>query len=230
MVRTPSQAIAKALTITHGYGGMCLAFVQDCFGATPTQPSAIACWNSSPRKHPATSTNGIPVGAPIFFAPHGSPYGHVALYLGGGIMRTTNSATGRIHSDPVSLWTGTYGYRLLGWTGDIEGQDIPGLAGTAAQQKGTDMVTEQEMKAIAAQVWSYVYGQSTTTFNYLTNTYDRVQDARKEIAELKAQNAGLSEALKTLATNQGADPTAVAKAVSDAVSAKLKDLKISVES
>lgn len=125
MVNTPSQAIAKANSITTGYGGLCLAFVQDCYGAAAVEPSAIAAWNNSDHKHPTTSLDGIPVGAPIYFS-GGGPYGHVAIYLGGGLMRTTNSTDNLIHTDPVGTWQG-WGYTLLGWTEDIEGQMIPGL-------------------------------------------------------------------------------------------------------
>lgn len=129
MVNTPSQAIIKANSIKVGYSGMCLAFVQDCYNAKAVEPSALQCWNNSRHKHVLTNLGQlgtVPAGAPLFMT-DGNPYGHVALYLGGGLMRTTNSATGRIHTDPVSLWVNSYGYRLQGWTEDIEGQLIPGL-------------------------------------------------------------------------------------------------------
>ena len=132
-INTPQQAIAKANTITTGYGGYCLKFVQDCYNAKAVEPSAIAAWNNSRHRHPTTSLAGIPVGAPIYFS-GGGPYGHVAIYLGNGMMRTTNSTDNRIHTDPVSLWTGSYGYTLLGWTEDIENQTIPGLTTNTGSQ------------------------------------------------------------------------------------------------
>ncbi|MEE8725140.1 MAG: NlpC/P60 family protein [Bifidobacterium crudilactis] len=137
MINTREQAIAKSQTITKGYAGMCLAFVKDCYNAQAVHPSAISAWNTSTHKHATTDLSGIPRGAPIFFAPHGSPYGHVAIYLGDGTMRTTNSSTGLIHTDPVSIWTHQYGYTLLGWTDDIEGQLIPEST-TTQQTTGDD--------------------------------------------------------------------------------------------
>lgn len=126
-IATPAQAIAKANSIHSGYAGMCLKFVQDCYNAAARFPSALAAWQGSTSRHAlGKSVSGVPQGAPLYMA-DGNPAGHVAIYLGGGRMRTTNSADGRIHTDPVSLWTGKYGYRLQGWTGDIEGQSIPGL-------------------------------------------------------------------------------------------------------
>lgn len=123
-IRTPAGAIAKANTIHVGYGGMCLQFVRICFNAPSRYASAISAWNNSPYKHRTTSTTGIPVGAPIYFS--GSKYGHIAIYLGNGMMRTTHGSTNRIGNDRVSAWAG-YGFRLLGWTEDINGYRIPGL-------------------------------------------------------------------------------------------------------
>lgn len=125
-INTTSKALQKAYSITRGYGGYCLLFVQTCYNASPRYPSAISAWNASNRKHETSNTNSIPVGAPIWFAPHGSPYGHVAIYAGNGNMRTTNSSTGLIHTDSVSRWQKS-GYKLLGYTDDIEGQSIPDL-------------------------------------------------------------------------------------------------------
>lgn len=137
MALSPSQAIAKANGITSGYGGMCLMFCRVAYGVpNGTYPSAAAAWAASPTRHDTGNLNGIPVGAPIYFAQNGNPYGHVAIYLGNGLMRTTNSADNRIHTDPVSKWQG-WGYRLLGWTEDIDGAHINGLTASGGSLSGT---------------------------------------------------------------------------------------------
>lgn len=131
MVNTPQKALARANALSAGYAGLCLAFVSGyCYQAAARYPSAIAAWNASAHKVRTSDTRQIPVGAPIFFS--GSKYGHVAVYAGGGLMRTTNSRTGKIHTNTVSSWIAA-GYTLLGYTTDIEGQAIPGLSsGTAS--------------------------------------------------------------------------------------------------
>lgn len=149
MVNTSGTALARANAITKGYGGMCLAFVQACYNAQARYGSAIAAWNASTHKHATASTSSIPVGAPIFFSPHGSPYGHVAIYAGNGRMRTTNSATGRIHTDKVATWQ-SWGYKLLGWTSDIENQTIPNL-----EKSSTMAISAADAKKIAKEVWNY---------------------------------------------------------------------------
>lgn len=127
MVNTPAQALAKARSITKGYGGMCLQFVRLCYGIGAKYPSATAAWNAAQTKHSRSSTADVPLGAPLFFAPNGSPYGHVAIYAGNGLMRTTNSSTNTIQTASVQAWVNA-GYRLLGWTEDLNGVKISGLA------------------------------------------------------------------------------------------------------
>ena len=139
MLNTIEQAIQRSLQITTGYAGYCLLFVQTCYNASAVAPSAIAAWNTSSQQHPTQDIASIPRGAPIYFAPHGSPYGHIAIYLGDSMMRTTNSSTGRIHTDPVKKWVTQYGYTLLGWTEDIEGQPIPELQTKTTQNMEEDM-------------------------------------------------------------------------------------------
>ena len=130
-VVSASQAIANANKATRGWAGLCLKFVKDMFHAAARFPSAISAWNGSASKHPTSDPNAIPAGAPVYFAPKGDPYGHVALSLGRGMMRTTNSSDGLIHTDPISQWV-SWGYKLLGWTSDIEGQAIPGIGGASS--------------------------------------------------------------------------------------------------
>lgn len=62
-----------------------------------------------------------------------------------------------------------------------------------------------------------------------SSAWANVIDTNLRIQEVQVQLTALSEAVKTLAEQQGADPEAVAKAVSDAVAAKLEQIKITVD-
>lgn len=148
--------------MTHlntGYNGMCLAHVQDAYGAYAVEPSAIAAWNNSKYKHPTTDLASAPYGAPIYWSQAGNPYGHIAIHLTGDRMYTTDSGVGYPHEDSISKWQTLYGYRPLGWTEDVENQLIPDLLGD------DDMPSAQE---IAAAVWSYQYD------NRMPNTYNQL--------------------------------------------------------
>lgn len=148
-LRTPSEAVSYAMThLNSGYNGMCLAHVQDSYGAYPVEPSAISAWNNSRYKHYTTDLASAPYGAPIYWSQAGNPYGHIALHLEGDRMYTTDSGVGYPHEDSISKWNTLYGYNPLGWTEDIENQLIPGLG------DDDDMPSAQE---IAAAVWGYQY-------------------------------------------------------------------------
>lgn len=149
-LRTPSEAVSYAMTrLNSGYNGMCLAHVQDSYGAYPVEPSAISAWNNSRYKHYTTDLASAPYGAPIYWSQAGNPYGHIALHLEGDRMYTTDSGVGYPHEDSISKWENLYGYRPLGWTEDIENQLIPGLG------DDDDMVSDDDIRRIAQAVWGF---------------------------------------------------------------------------
>jgi hypothetical protein len=123
MTRTPEQAIAWALGTQKGYAGMCLYFVRSAFGVPARYSAARTAWQQAARRHPTTDRAAIPRGVPVFLDHPKSTYGHVALALGDGRIRTTNSATGLIHTHDITLWQ-SWGYSLLGWTEDLNGVDV----------------------------------------------------------------------------------------------------------
>lgn len=126
MVNTPQQAVAKANSITRGYGGLCLQFVRTCFAIPAKYGSAREAWNRATTRHAGADLSRCPVGAPLFLDSAKSKYGHVAIYMGNGQMRTTNSATNRVSTVSIASWLKA-GYWVLGWTQDLNGHSIPGL-------------------------------------------------------------------------------------------------------
>lgn len=216
-IRTPTEAVEYATAnLTTGYNGMCLAYVQDAYGAVAVEPSAISAWNNSRRKHPTTSLADAPYGAPIYFSQAGNPYGHVAIHLTGDRMLTSDSGAGHPHEDSISLWQ-SWGYQPLGWTEDIENQTIPQLL-------GDDMaITTDEAKQIAAQVWSYQYDpKQQNCYNQL------VYEVPGKLNELKTMVTAQSAAIEAMAKSMGADPDAIAQTVQQAVKAKLDSLEITI--
>lgn len=173
-MRTPQQAVEYATThLNTGYNGMCLAHVQDAYGAYAVEPSAIAAWNNSNYKHPTSDLASAPFGAPIYWSQVGNPYGHIAIHLTGDRMYTTDSGVGYPHEDSISKWQNLYGYVPLGWTEDVENQLIPDLLGD------DDMPSAQE---IAAAVWGYQYDQR------MPNCYNQLMYHAAPSAEQVAQS------------------------------------------
>lgn len=85
--------------------------------------------------------------------------------------------------------------------------------------EGEDMPTAKE---IAEEVWNFEQNG--------TKCRDRLQGIDSiQLPQLQTQVAALSAAVKTLAESQGVDPDKIAKAVENAVKAKLEALKITVD-
>lgn len=124
MTRTAEQAAAWARVPRVGYGGMCLKHARMAWGVPAKYGHARLAWQQARFRHPTTSLAGIPVGAPIFLDRASSKYGHVATYLGNGQMGTTDSAKRTTQVVPVQSWLNA-GWRLLGWTEDLNGVKLP---------------------------------------------------------------------------------------------------------
>lgn len=141
--RTASQAVARARLYSTYQQGMCLNFVWNALDAPQRIycGSAIESWSKATRR----LTTGVPpAGAPIYF--RGGSYGHIALSLGGGWMRTTDWRTGYgswkgsvgncTINDLCREWYGTTA-NYLGWSRDYAGQIISGLEATSSVNSGT---------------------------------------------------------------------------------------------
>lgn len=254
-LRTPSEAVAYAQQhLNTGYNGLCLAHVQDAYGARAVEPSAISAWNNSKYKHATDALSSAPYGAPIYWAQGGNPYGHIALHLDGDLMYTTDSTVGHPHTASISDWQQRYGYQPLGWTEDIENQPIPGLTEGAAMtaeqvaqyhwdgdesprniydklrylEEGRTWDEQTHFSPIgnlvASQPITYGEGDAQTT----ASLGERIAyiDAHTHIVD--TQLAALTAAIEALSQSMGADPAQIAQAVKDAVSAKLDSLEITI--
>lgn len=127
--------------------GMCQKFVRGpCWEVGSLYGSAIEAWNGAREKHPGDRTP--PVGAPCYY--RGGNYGHAVIYVGNGNVRSTDTpSTGSVGEKPLSYYEQAWGYEFLGWTGDINGVDLPlGEDGGGEE----DEVKEEDIAAIAARV------------------------------------------------------------------------------
>lgn len=110
-----------------GYGGLCLAWVRQCFlykgkVVPAVHPTAIAAYRATKKKHTGRKP---PYGVPVWFGP--SPWvsaGHVAFSLGDGTVLTTNSSTNKIHRVSINLIEKQWKQEYLGWSEDINGVRI----------------------------------------------------------------------------------------------------------
>jgi hypothetical protein len=146
--------------------------------------SAIDAWNGAVEKHPGDRTP--PIGAPCYYS--GGSYGHAVIYVGNGNVRSTDTpSSGKVGEKPLAYYESAWGYRYLGWTGDLNGIDLP-LGGSGDED---DMpLSNDDVEKVADAVWTKLLtGQPDGNDRYawatLVNTYNDVHDMPLDVWETR---------------------------------------------
>lgn len=145
-----SEAVTRAKSYGSWDTNMCMNFVwyQLSYPDTYGIPDANAGWDRAKRKHTGSDKGAPPAGAPVYWSTS-HPYGHVALSVGGGNVRSTDwPGKGDVGTVDIDQMSAAWGMTLRGWTEDLCGDTIAGLMGD------DDMpLSDADVKAIAAAVW-----------------------------------------------------------------------------
>jgi hypothetical protein len=123
-MRTVAQALAAAKyqvahpNATVRRGGLCLAFVRQCWGLAPTGvPDADAAWARAKHK---TKYGTPPAGAPVYWAI--GQHGHIAISAGNNRCYSTDILhNGRVSLVPLVQIDSKWGAHYRGWSSDAWG-------------------------------------------------------------------------------------------------------------
>jgi hypothetical protein len=129
---------------------MCQQYVRGpCWGVGSLYGSAIEAWNGSTQKHPGD--RNPPDGAPCYYS--GGSYGHAVLFTDkSDAMRSTDcQSTGRVSETDLGWPERAWGYKYLGWTGDINGVDLP-LSSSSNSETGEDDMPKYDHASRASDV------------------------------------------------------------------------------
>jgi hypothetical protein len=156
VAQTSSEACGNANSYGSCDKGMCLKYTRTWLEIPSLQPDAISAWNKANVKHPGD--RNPPAGAPVFYK--GGQYGHIALSMGGGKIRSTDcTSTYDVSTVDLSWCENHWGYPYLGWTEDLNEVKIPYLTGgapTPEPPEEEDMpLTDDDLTKIAGKVWSH---------------------------------------------------------------------------
>lgn len=133
-----AAAVARARRFTRYEHGKCLNYVSNVltngrmlsyYGKSAAY--AIEAWRKAQHAH---TDRNPPAGVPVYFSPGANGYGHIAISLGGGRIRSTDwpYATRRDTMAPVGETTiagleRAWGRKYLGWSEDLCGVRLPGF-------------------------------------------------------------------------------------------------------
>lgn len=126
MVQPLSACIKDALATNTNNPGMCLQQVQTWYKIPASQPHASAAWRAT-RLHRAHDRRA-PRGAPVWWTGGRHGFGHIAMSLGNGTIRSTDAGgSGRVATVALEWVERRWGLTYEGWSADLEGVVIPEL-------------------------------------------------------------------------------------------------------
>lgn len=180
-MNTPAQAVAFARAQSRWAHAYCLNFVYSCYvpdgsissnltaqGYPPPISRAIDGWNGSPMKHPGD--RNPPVGALVYYTAASSGAtagdGHVAIYVGDGMIRSTDAGGYGVNATvPLDWPERNWGRRYLGWTGDVLGHP---MFLSSAPATITDTPLEETLSASeVAEIKAHITNETNRLAGYV---------------------------------------------------------------
>lgn len=126
MVRNAEQTATSAESSQTNPVGMCLQWSRERATIGALQPDAATAWKHAHNRHPGDKNP--PRGAMVYWTGGSKGYGHIAVSLGGGKIRSSD-ANGNGTPATVSIdWpTQKWGMPYAGWADNVNDQVIPGV-------------------------------------------------------------------------------------------------------
>jgi CW_7 repeat len=137
-----SMAAVKAEASERNNPGMCQAWTRGMYNAPSVgdvdkdgDADAVDGWKKEPEwaRH---SDRNPPRGAPVAFSGGSKGFGHRAISIGNGYIRSTDAPqTGRVGTVTIGWIEKNWNMKYLGWSSTISGLQIPGLPGKTEEAK-----------------------------------------------------------------------------------------------
>ena len=128
---TRQQGAERALSVETYPSGQCYKFTRQMFGRPAVgdvdgdgDADAVDGWLRATGKHPGD--RNPPRGVPAFWAGGRKGYGHAAVSLGDGKIRSTDvPVAGKVGTVDLGWVERNWGLRYLGWAEGLNGVPIP---------------------------------------------------------------------------------------------------------
>jgi cell wall-associated NlpC family hydrolase len=126
MVYTAERSARNAENDRTNSIGMCLQQTRSWAGISARYGDAATAWRNTNDRHPGDRT-GIPRGAFVFWTGGSRGYGHVAMSLGGGRIRSTDAGgAGRVATVTLGWFDSHWpSLRYAGWSWDLNEIAVP---------------------------------------------------------------------------------------------------------
>jgi len=117
------RAARNALNDKVNAPGMCLQQTRQWAGISSRYPDASTAWRNTNDRHPGN--RNPPKGAAVYWTGGSHGYGHIALSLGNGKVRSTDAGgRGVVATVELGWIERNWGLKYAGWAWDINEQTI----------------------------------------------------------------------------------------------------------
>lgn len=179
---TGMAAVNRALAVKAGYSGWCLRFVREAFGipATSGYGSAKAAWDKTKsRRLDLNPPPGVPVWWDILSGKN-AVYDHVAISLGGGVVRSTSVSGGNPGNVRLSDLTARWGMRYLGWSEDLLGRRVWAPPPPSIVTASAEVTRVQDILALAGYYKGDRDGVAGPVYRAAVVAYQRTNGLRQD--------------------------------------------------
>jgi hypothetical protein len=125
------ETVHAALSSDVNEPGHCLEWARERADIPPRYDDAATAWANATGKRPGD--RHPPVGAAVYWTGGSSGYGHIAISVGDGKVRSSDAGgEGRVETVPVDWAEKKWGLKYAGWSNSINGYTIPGVGASRA--------------------------------------------------------------------------------------------------
>jgi len=146
MVRDAEATAQNAEASSTNSPGYCLQWSRERAAINAAYPDAATAWRNTNDRHPGN--RNPPRGAMAYWTGGSSGYGHIAVSLGGGRVRSTDAGgRGKVATVDLSWPEQAWGLPYAGWAWDVNETTIPHDTG-----EEDDEVKDEDIQSIAHRV------------------------------------------------------------------------------
>lgn len=124
-----AETVAAARASTYNVPGQCLGWSREQADIPSRYTDAATAWQHAHGRH--AGDPNPPQGAAVYWLGGSGGYGHVAISLGNGMVRSSDAGGyGVVATVPLRKLTREWHLTYVGWADSINGYRIPGVAST----------------------------------------------------------------------------------------------------
>ena len=122
------ETVTAAKSSTYNVPGHCLQWAREQADIPSKYVDAATAWHHATGRRPAD--RNPPRGAAVYWTGGSRGYGHIAISLGNGKVRSSDAGgTGEVATVPIRHISAEWNLRYAGWANSINGYRIPGVRG-----------------------------------------------------------------------------------------------------